>query len=87
MCQVEKTYIARNVLAYLSEHRDARDTLEGIVEWWLVEQRIIEQTAAVREVLDELVAEGRLLKSEGADARVFYHVKRRARRDDPPPGG
>jgi Fe2+ or Zn2+ uptake regulation protein len=84
MCQVEKTYIARNVLAYLSEHGDARDTLEGIVEWWLVEQRIIEQTAAVREVLDELVAGGLLHKSEGADSRTFYHVKRRAPAGEPP---
>ena len=82
MCQVEKSYIARNVLASLSEHSEARDTLEGIVEWWLVEQRIIEQTAAVREVLDALVADGLLLKTRGADARTFYHVGRRE-----PPGG
>ncbi|HEX8353322.1 MAG TPA: hypothetical protein VF611_10500 [Pyrinomonadaceae bacterium] len=84
MCQVEKSYITRNVLAYLSKHGDARDTLEGIVEWWLVEQRIIEQTAAVKEVLDELVAGGLLLKSEGADSRTFYHVDRRATRGEPP---
>jgi hypothetical protein len=86
MCQVEKSYIARNVLAYLSEHRDARDTLEGIVEWWLVEQRIVEQTAAVRDVLDELVADGLLLKSKGADSRTFYCVNRSSAGGEPPGG-
>lgn len=86
MCQAEKPYIARNVLDYLSKHREARDTLEGIVGWWLVEQRIIEQTAAVKEVLDELVADGLLLKSEGADSRVFYHFKSGPRGGEPPGG-
>ena len=82
MCQVEKSYIARNVLAYLSAHASARDTLEGIVEWWLVEQRIVEQTAAVKDVLDGLVAEGLLLESKGADARTFYHINRRDDEDE-----
>jgi hypothetical protein len=86
MCQVEKSHIARNVLAYLSGHRDARDTLEGIVEWWLVEQRIVEQTAVVKDVLDELVADGLLLESKGADSRTFYYVNRREDVGEPPGG-
>src|ERR1044072_87578 len=84
MCQAEKSDIARNILAYLSAHADARDTLEGIVEWWLVEQRIFEQTAAVKDVLDELVAEGQLLESKGANSRRFYHINRRGDEGEPP---
>ncbi len=84
MCQAEKSDIARSVLAYLSAHADARDTLEGIVEWWLVEQRIVEQTAAVKDVLDGLVADGLLLETKGADSRTFYHINRRGGEDEAP---
>ncbi len=77
MCLVEKSYVSRSILAYLSERQGARDTLEGIVGWWLVEQRIVEQTALVKEVLDELVADGLLLERRGADSRTLYCVPRR----------
>lgn len=88
MCLVDKSHISRNVLAYLSARPEARDTLEGIVEWWLVEQRIVEQTAVVREALAELVAGGLLLERRGADSRTLYCVSRRAAgADEPPPDG
>ena len=74
MCSLTKAQIARSVLTYLAAHQDAQDTLEGIVEWWLVEQRIVEQTASVRETLEELVSAGLLLAREGAGARTFYRL-------------
>ena len=77
MCLVPKADIARRVLAYLAEHQDAQDTLEGIVEWWLVKQRIVEQTATVREALDELLAEGLLVSRAGRDSQTFYGLNRR----------
>ena len=76
MCIVMKADIARAVLAYLADHQDAQDTLEGIVEWWLVKQRIVEQTAVVREVLDELVTEGLLVSRPDPNMRVFYSLNR-----------
>jgi hypothetical protein len=74
MCLTEKSYISRTLLAYISEHQDAQDTLEGIVEWWLVEQQIYQQMATVKNVLDELVARGLLLERKGLDARAIYRV-------------
>ena len=76
MCIREKSQVAREILAYLAAHPDAQDTLEGIVEWWLVEQRIVQQTAAVREALAELVAQGLLVERRGHDARTRYRIKR-----------
>lgn len=70
----ERSRIAHNVLTYLAEHPDSQDTLEGIVEWWLLEQEIKHQTVLVREVLAELVARGLVLERKGTDARVRYHV-------------
>jgi hypothetical protein len=68
--------LSDDLLAYLAEHPHAQDTLEGIVEWWLMEQRIVNQTAKVREALDELV-EGRLiLERQGKDSRTHYRINR-----------
>ena len=52
----EKASIAHAILTYLSEHPDAQDTLEGIVEWWLLERKISHQAKTVKEVLDTLVS-------------------------------
>jgi hypothetical protein len=74
MCVVSKAQVARSVLTYLAAHRDAQDTLEGIVEWWLVEQRIVEQTATVSEALDELVSAGLLVARVDTAARTIYRL-------------
>jgi hypothetical protein len=64
-------------LSYLSEHAGAQDTFEGIVEWWLLEQRIRLRTAEVREVLDDLTAGKLIVGSAGPDSRTRYHINRR----------
>jgi hypothetical protein len=74
MCLTDKSHISQIVLAYISEHQDAQDTLEGIVEWWLVEQEIYQQMATVKKALDDLVAQGLLLERKGLDARTIYRV-------------
>lgn len=76
MCNASKAHIARRLLKYLAERQDAEDTLDGIVEWWLVKQRLIEQRAAVRDALDGLVREGMLVSRDGPDARTFYSLNR-----------
>jgi DNA-binding PadR family transcriptional regulator len=81
MEQSEKTKIAREILAYLAEYPDAQDTLEGIVEWWLLDQAIKNRTKNVKEALAELVAEGLVIEREGRDGRIHYRVNRRKRRE------
>ena len=66
--------IAREILAYLLEHPDAQDTLEGIVEWWLLEQKIKYQTKLVREAIEELVAKELVLKYEGMNSHTHYRL-------------
>lgn len=74
MCLSDKSKITRDVLSYLIEHQDAQDTLEGIVEWWLVEQKIKQQTATVSEVLGDLVKRQYLLEIKGMDSRSRYRI-------------
>jgi hypothetical protein len=63
-----------NVLAYLAENPNAQDTLEGIMEWWLLEQNIRVQTSKVKKVLTRLVDQGFVLERKGMDSRVMYCI-------------
>lgn len=76
MCATDKPQIARQVLGYLIEHVEAQDTFEGIVEWWLLEQRIRHRAAEVREVLDELAARRLIVERRAGDSRVHYRINR-----------
>ena len=77
MCKTEKSHISHDILAYLAKHQDAQDTLEGIVDWWLMEQRVIQQAATIQEVLDELVAQKLVLEFNGQDSRKRYRMNHR----------
>ena len=61
-------------VAYLAEHPDAQDTLEGIVQWWLLEQKIKYQTNMVKEVLTELVGKGLLIEYKSRDSQIHYRT-------------
>ena len=68
--------ISNEILAYLVEHPEAQDTLEGIVEWWLLERTIKFQKAQVQNALDELVARGFILEHKGLDSRIRYRINK-----------
>jgi hypothetical protein len=68
--------IADQILAYLVEHPQAQDTLEGITEWWLLEQKIRSAAADVDDALRELAAEEFLLTRQCADGRTYYGLNR-----------
>lgn len=71
----DESEIAREILAYLSDHPQANDTLEGIIEWWLLERKIRNQSAAVKEALEGLIEKGLVEVSFGSDSRMKYKVK------------
>lgn len=77
----EHSPTAYDLLAYLAEHPDAEDTLEGIMEWWLLEQRIKHWTAEVQGALDELVAEGFVLGRPDSAGRTHYRINREKVKD------
>jgi hypothetical protein len=69
-----KSQIGNEILAYLVENPKAKDTLEGIVEWWLLERQIKFQTARVKEALSELVAKRLILEHKRSDAQTHYRI-------------
>lgn len=74
--QKEQREVSYFILSYLTRHPDAGDTFDGIVEWWLLQQRIKFETRNVSEAVARLVAEELILEHIGADSRVTYRVNR-----------
>ena len=64
--------VAKQIMAYLGTHRDAQDTLQGIAEWWLLEQRIGAVITETRNALAELVDRGLLIERNERDGGVRY---------------
>ena len=75
--QLNKTEEIRfHVLCYLAEHPDAGDTFTGIVDQWLISQRIKYETRSVSEVVAQLVSDGLLVETKKADSEIIYRVNR-----------
>ena len=68
--------LAAEVLAYLSSHPNAADTLEGITNWWLPRQRYERGRRRIQDTLDQLVARGLVVRHCLPDGTIIY-----ARRD------
>jgi len=66
--------IGNEILAYLVDHPKAQDTVEGIVEWWLLERTIKFQEAQVKKALADLVKKGLAIEQQGYDSKIHYRV-------------
>jgi hypothetical protein len=64
------------LLGYWIHHPEAQGTVEAIVEWWLLEQRIQQAAADVRSVLTDLVAKDLVVERQQADGRICYRLNR-----------
>ena len=73
----EKSHVVYEILTYLADHPDSSDTLEGIVQWWLLERKINHKIENVKEALAELAAKGLVLENRGRDGRIHYRINGR----------
>jgi hypothetical protein len=60
------------ILRYLATRPHAADTLEGVVSWWLPLQRHKDTHEEIAKVLEELAAEGHLVKKKLPNNQVIY---------------
>jgi hypothetical protein len=72
--QKEQREVSHYILAYLSDNPDAGDTFEGLVEWWLLDQKIKFETRNVSEAVARLISEGLIVEHEEPDSRIIYKV-------------
>ncbi len=68
------------ILECFARHVDRQDTMEGVAEWWLLENRIEWTVAEVKAALDELVSQRLVLEKHGVDGRAYYRINRRLRK-------
>ncbi len=67
--------VAQAILAYLAEHPQAMDSVEGIADWWLMRQQMRVAATTVTRVLRELTEKGQVEElGEGEQRR--YRLKR-----------
>jgi len=74
MYEMRRSDIAQAILDYLLEHPDAQDTLAGIAEWWLPEEKKVTRLAIVKDALDQLVAKTLVLERKGKDLQTHYRI-------------
>ncbi len=71
----ELTYPATEIMEYLARHPDAQDTLDGIVQWWGLEQRRRESTPQITETIAQLVELGCLAPRKARDGTILYGLR------------
>lgn len=81
MCESDRAEIALDVLSYLTKNSEAGDTLEGIVEWWLLDRRIRHGSAEVKEAIEELAAKDLIRAHKRRDTKVHYRINRRKEKE------
>jgi len=74
---MEESAIVQDILSYLLTHTAAEDTVEGIVEWWLLEEKIKRRIKEVQSVLDELVSQSLVVAHESRDSKIHYRINKR----------
>jgi hypothetical protein len=74
MATTEDSLTAHDLLSYLLDHTMAEDTIEGIVDWWLLEEKIKRRTKEVQKIIDELVAEELIVARESKDSKIRYRI-------------
>jgi len=72
----EPIEVASNILSYLVEHAEAQDTLEGIVEWWLLDRDIRHHIVVVKTALKYLVAKGFVIESRKHNNTTRYRANK-----------
>jgi len=78
MSKERRAQVSRAILNYLLEHPDAQDTLMGIAEWWLLDEKTKAGLAIVKDALDQLVANGFVIERQAPDLQThYYRINRR----------
>lgn len=70
--------LKQEVLDYLKDHPEAQDTLDGVVQWWLIRSRVMTGLEWVCTALTELEKEGSIRKVTGPDGQQWYQAARSA---------
>jgi hypothetical protein len=68
---------APEILDYLARQPEAQDTIEGILQWWVLDSCIRSWAPKIAKTVAKLVTQGFLEEKQSSDGRIFYHVSPR----------
>jgi hypothetical protein len=68
---------APEILEYLSRHPNAQDTIEGILQWWVLDSCLRNWAPKIAATVQQLVGDGFLEERAARDGRVFYRISPR----------
>jgi hypothetical protein len=64
--------VIQKILSYLVDHPDAKDTIQGILQWWLSHGGTPWRQEEVQAALDGLVARGWLTHRHTPSCQMLY---------------
>lgn len=68
--------LAETILSYVVSRPNACDTVDGICEWWIPQQRYVDAKVDVLAALELLQMRGQIEMHTGADGQVLYRPRR-----------
>ncbi len=74
VCLPDKSQIAREILTYLGKHPNAQDSLDGILQVWLLDRGNKYIPTMVQEVVKDLVLEGTILENKIPGLQPVYRL-------------
>ena len=75
--------MAEDILKYLRDHPLARDTLDGILDWWLLRERYRRGRALVQQALEYMVEQNLVARTTNPDGVTIYEAAPRLRAGKP----
>jgi hypothetical protein len=76
-----KEEIAIEILSHLWEHPGKQDSIEGIIEWWLLENKIRYWAAEVTRALDLLVEKDLIVTDPRTRVKATYRINKDKRKE------
>lgn len=77
----EKNEVACEILAYLRDHPHAEDTLDGIVQWWILERQIKYHKVLVQKAIDDLTKSNLVIEQKKKNIGCCYRINRSKSRE------
>jgi len=71
--------VASDILGYLSKHPSAEDTLEGIVQWLILEKQIQTTPGIVAHALSQLIETRLITTRQSSGGPTLYHLNSQAK--------
>lgn len=68
--------ISQQILRYLAVHPDAADNLNGVINWWLIEQPNMTALEHIESALDSLIQQNAVERIRNPDGTTIYRARR-----------